>query len=316
MKVLNTTQKKGIKRTPEFERKRLATHAVNVGTKCGHGCLYCSTGASLRMHRSFADHGVSPFDTGYAIVDPSTPERVATDARRMRKRGLIQLCTTVDAWSPEAQAHDLGRRCLEAILAESDWTVRILTKNVAVAKDFDLIEKHRDRVLVGLSITSTPDKTDAMSAVEPHASPVADRIAVMERAQELGLRTYAMLCPLLPGIADNPDQIDSLVHSAVTWGVEEIFAEAVNPRGPGLRLTQEALDGACYHAEARAIEAVRKKETWSRYVRDLIANLQRSVRRHDDIERLRVLLYPSNLTPACLEAIRDDDAGVVWLGKE
>lgn len=316
MKVYETALKEGIRRTPEFERKKLATHAVNVGTKCSHGCLYCSTGASLRHHHSFADHGVRPFDSGYAIVDPETLKRVARDARRIRKRGMIQLCTTVDAWAPEAQKHDLGRRCLEAILAEPGWTVRVLTKNAAVANDFDLIKRHRDRVLVGLSITATPDQADVISVVEPHASPIAHRVAVMKQAHELGLRTYAMLCPLLPGIADNPDQIDSLVRSAVTWGVEEIFAESVNPRAAGLPRTQDALNGAGYVGEARAIEAIRKKETWSRYVRDLIADLQRSVRKHTDIECLRVLLYPANLTPTCLDAIRRDDAGVVWLGKE
>ena len=76
----------------------------------------------------------------------------------LRRRGLVQICTTVDAWSPEAQQHHLGRRCLEAILAEPGWTVRILTKNAAVSEDFDLIKKHRDRVLVGLSLTATPDR--------------------------------------------------------------------------------------------------------------------------------------------------------------
>ena len=96
----------------------------------------------------------------------------------------------------------------------------------------------------------------------------------------------------------NPDQIDSLAESAAKWGVEEVFAESVNGRGPGPRLTQEALNGAGYAGEARAIEAIRKKEAWSLYVRDLIANLQRSVRRHHDIERLRVRLYPANLTLA------------------
>ena len=43
----------GIEPSKEFEKKGLARYAVNVGTKCGHGCAYCSTGAVLRMHDSF-----------------------------------------------------------------------------------------------------------------------------------------------------------------------------------------------------------------------------------------------------------------------
>jgi len=106
MRIYTTTLKNGIARTPEFERKGLAQFAVNVGTKCGHDCRYCSTGALLRMHRSFNAAHENPFRTGYAIVDPTTPDRVAREAQACRQRGLIQLCTTVDAWAPEAQQYN------------------------------------------------------------------------------------------------------------------------------------------------------------------------------------------------------------------
>ena len=238
-----TELRTGIQRTPEFERKGLATHSVNAGTKCSHDCAYCSTGTMLRMHPSFGSAGESPFEFGYAIVDPETPERVAQDAMRIRpeKRGMIQLSTTVDAWAPESQEYEIGRRCLEAILAQERWRVRILTKNSAVAKEYDLIERHRDRVLVGLSLTGTLAGADRVSAIEPNASSIPDRLATLRLAHQRGLRTYAMLCPLLPGIADSPGHIRELVSYAAEFGAEEIFVEPVNPRGPGLRLTADAL---------------------------------------------------------------------------
>jgi len=49
------------------------------------------------------------------------PEKFSADAKRMRKRGMAQLCTTVDAWVPEAREFALGRRCLEALLHEPGW---------------------------------------------------------------------------------------------------------------------------------------------------------------------------------------------------
>lgn len=124
-----------------------------------HGCLYCSTGAVLRTHASFRACRENPFGTGYAIIDPSTPERIAPDARWIRRRGLVQLCSFTNARSPEAQEYQLGRRCREAILSQPDWKVRILTKNECIRDDFDLIEKHRGRVLVGLSITAPLHKS-------------------------------------------------------------------------------------------------------------------------------------------------------------
>ncbi len=316
MTTYETRLTAGITRTKEFERKRLARFAVNIGTKCGHGCAYCSTGALLRMHRSFVQAGRSSFEQGFSIVDPNTPERVARDARRIRRRGMVQLCTTVDAWSPEAQKHNLGRRCLEAILSEPGWTVRILTKNAAVARDFDLVSEHRDRVLVGLSMTAPAKRAAVMSAIEPNASPLEDRVAAWREAHARGLRTYAMFCPLLPGIADAPEDVDQLVRLAVKHGAEELFTEPVNARGPGLRLTQEALQEHGFEAEARVVGQIRHAEAWSEYVARLIANVQRGMRAHWDIDKLRILLYPSRVREAHREQIRRDDAGVVWLGKD
>ena len=316
MKAFQTTLTTGITRTKEFERKQLASFAVNVGTKCGHDCLYCSTGALLRMHRSFKEAGQNPFGHGYAIVDPHTPDRVAADARRIHQRGMVQICTVVDAWAPEAQEHQLGRRCLAAVLAEPGWTVRILTKNAAVARDFDLVEQHRDRVLVGLSLTGTAEACAILGIIEPNASPIAERIVALREAHARGLRTYGMLCPLLPEIADAPEKIDRLVELVAQCGAEEIFVEPVNARGPALRVTQEALDSHGYATEAAAIKRIRKREHWSRYVVEMIRLVQNSVQRHAALSQLRFLLYPSALLPEDVAVIRRNDAGVIWLGKD
>ena len=305
----------GIRPTPEFAKKKLADYAVNVGLKCAHDCTYCSTGAMLRRHKAFEKLGKSSFDSGYSIIDPSIPEKVAEDAKRKRNRGLVQLCTTVDAWAPDAQEHDLGRRCLEALLAEPGWTVRILTKNAAVAEDFDVIKKHKDRVLVGISLTGTTEKEDILSIIEPNASPISERLAALRKAHRMGLRTYGMLCPLLPGIANDPKQIDTLVRLVKGCGAEEVFSEAVNSRGNGLTKTEKALRENGFVAEAEAISRVRRKVHWSPYVADLIRSLQRAMRKHMTTRKLRFLLYPSGLLDEDLAKVERDKAGVIWLGK-
>ena len=303
----------GITRSKEFEKKGLATHAVNVGTKCGHDCLYCSTGAMLRTHPSFKASGQRAFATGCAIVDPNTAERVARSARDERKRGLIQLCTTTDAWSPEAQKYDLGRKCLEVILAQPEWTVRILTKNAAVQKEFDVVKEYRDRVRVGLSLTATQDRENVISVVERNASPLSERMAAMRQAHKAGLRTYGMLCPLLPGIADSEAQIDEMVQFCLDCGAEEIFAEPVNPRGSGLIHTETALREKGFKQEAEAVEFIRKGVNWSPYVVKLLGTLQKSLRQHHAIDKFRFLLYPTGLTPEDRAEIEADDEGVKWL---
>ncbi len=249
----------GIRRTPEFEKKGLATHAVNVGLKCGHDCTYCSTGACVRCYKAFQETGESAYEFGYAIIDPKIHDKVADDARRIRKRGMVQLCTTVDAYDPAAQEHDLGRKCLEEILPHKGWDVRILTKNAAVTADFDLVQKYRVRIRIGLSLTGTKAKQDVIKAIEPNASTISKRMAAMKKAHRMGLRTYGMLCPLLPGISDSYEDILELVGFAKECGAEEVFAEGVNPRGKGLPLTAEALRDHGFDAEAVAVDRIRRK---------------------------------------------------------
>jgi DNA repair photolyase len=313
MKTYTFPLKTGINKSPEFKKKKLAEFSFNTGLKCGHGCKYCSTAAMLRAHPAFKKLGVSAFEEGFSIIDPNSPQRAIRNARRRRKRGLVQLCTTVDAWSPEAQKYDLGRRSLGAILSQPNWEVRILTKNAAVIKDFDIIEKYKNRVLFGMSITAPPEKNGTISVIEPNASPIKERIELMDQAAKRGFKTFAMFSPVLPGISDEPYHIEQLVKLAEHWGVKEVFAEPVNPRGKGLIYTQSSLYSAGFYEEARCVESVRFADKWSRYVVELIKNFQKSMREFYEINKLRFLLYPSRLHPVDINRIKKDDIGVIWL---
>lgn len=315
MKVFNYRLKSGINRSLEFEKKGLAPYTVNVGLKCGHDCSYCSTGAILRCHPAFKANGVSPFDRNYAIVDPNTAVRVARDAERKRKRGMVMLCSTTDPYSPEARQYSLGPKCLDAILSQDDWSVRLLTKSHLVAQDYPLIRRHRDRVVVGITLTATPGKNALMSLLEPHASSIPDRIAAMHQAHAMGLRTYAMLCPILPDIADDQVSLDYLVKEAVAFGAEEIFVEPVNPRGNGLAITAEILRNAGYLTEADRVDAIRDHDVWSQYVLKLLQNTQQAVARYANLKQLRFLLYPQCLSEAATRQMKSQSAGVVWLTK-
>jgi len=138
-------------------------------------------------------------------------------------------------------------------------------------------------------------------------------MAALKKARKLGLRTYGMLCPLLPGIADAPAQIDQLVRFVKDCGAEEVFSEAVNARGNSLTLTEQVLRDAGFLAEADAISAIRKRTVWSKYVVGLFQKIQEAMRAHMTTDKLRFLLYPKGLAVGDRRVIEKDDAGVVWL---
>ena len=313
LRVYEYPLKAGINRTMEFEKKGLAEFSCNVGTRCGHRCTYCSSPSLLRMHDSFKQVNENPFDDGYAIIDTGITERVARDVRNKRKRGRIILCSTVDGWCPAAAKHNLGSRCLKAILNEPGWSVRILTKSAKVVEDYDLIKRYSDRVQIGLTLTGTDEKSGCISAIEPNASTIEERMQALLYAKKLGLRTYSMLCPLIPDIASSQEQIDKLVKFAEAIGSEEIFAEPLNRRGKSIIRTKDALALSGYQFEAEQVDSIRNKIKWSGYVTELISTVQKSISMFSDMKKLRFLLYPADLTAADVKKIKNNDAGVIWL---
>jgi len=66
----------------------------------------------------------------------------------------------------------------------------------------------------------------------------------------------------------------------------------------------------------RIVDRALLASTCSTYVVHLVFNMQRVLRRHGALDKLRFLLYPSNLTQADAAQLRRHGEGIVWLGKE
>ena len=305
--------KTGISRSKEFEKKGLAEFGINVGLSCGHQCSYCSSRAMFRCHKAFGILGLNPFDDGYAIVDPETEARVKADAASRQKRGLVMLSTATDAWSPEARRFGLGRACARAILSESGWQIRVLSKSAQIVNDFDLFEKYRDRVLVGLSTSFLPEDAEAASIVEPFADAPPERYRALLEAGSRGLRTYGMLCPMISPFYNTYEKIERAFKLILPAGPEEIFVEPVNPRGRGLIRTAEYLRRAGLAKKASAVERLRQRKIWSRESRLLIKRVIEVTDLLYERDRLRVLLYGSNFEEHDRRALQETGGGLIWL---
>jgi hypothetical protein len=60
---------------------------------------------------------------------------------------------------------------------------------------------------------------------------------------------------------------------------------------------------------------VRKEKNWSGYVVRLVKTVQDAMKKHGVLDKLRFLLYTAGLQDMDLKSIRENDAGVKWLGK-
>jgi DNA repair photolyase len=91
--------------------------------------------------------------------------------------------------------YKLTRKCLE-ILAINNWPVIIQTRSPLVLRDINNIKGAED-FEVGLSITTAND--DIRKLFEPDAPPIKERLSALDEFHRSGIRTYAMISPILPG---------------------------------------------------------------------------------------------------------------------
>ena len=176
-------------------------YTINPYGGCSHGCVYCY---AVFMERF---HGMGePWGT-YLNVKVNAPEVLERDLAGLNceDRGTVLLSSVCDPYLPEEREFRLTRRIL-AMLLSRKFPVSILTKGGRIGlieRDMDLFKRFA-RIEVGLTITGLRETDRRLW--EPRASPHSDRIRTLKILREAGIKTWAFVGPLLPGISD-PDMI-------------------------------------------------------------------------------------------------------------
>jgi len=121
--------------------------------------------------------------------------------------GRIWVSGVCDPYQPLEAAYELTRKCLE-IVVQYGWPITVQTKSQLVLRDIDLFRRS-DEIEVGLSVTSADDEIRKL--FEPGAPSIKERIKALEKLHLAGIRTYAMIAPMLPGAEELADQLSGKV---------------------------------------------------------------------------------------------------------
>jgi len=133
----------------------------------------------------------------FVDVKINAPELLQKEINK-KPRGRVWISGVCDAYQPLERKYELTRKCLK-ILAAHDWPVTIQTKSPLVLRDIDVL-KEASEIEVGLTITTADDNIRRL--FEPNAPPIRERIRALDELHQAGLRTFAMIAPMLPHAED------------------------------------------------------------------------------------------------------------------
>lgn len=166
---------------------------LNPYVGCLLACPYC-----YAMHRadgSRALEGEPALPWGkWVDVKPDLPAVLARELAA-RAPGVVRMSPIVtDPYQPIERRYRVTRGCLDA-MAGTGFVPMVLTRSTSVLDDLDRLRAF-PRALVGMSVPTDDDAVRA--AFEPRTEPVGARLEALRALHSAGLRTFAVIQPMLP----------------------------------------------------------------------------------------------------------------------
>ncbi|MCW4053549.1 MAG: radical SAM protein [Candidatus Bathyarchaeota archaeon] len=170
-----------------LSKSKVSDYTINHYVGCEHGCTYCYA----RFMKRFTGHR----EKWGSFVDVKiNAARLLQHEIEKKRSGRVWISGVCDPYQPIEKRYELTRRCLE-ILSKHRWPVTIQTKSPLVKRDLELLRTFND-IEVGLTITTADE--NIRKIFEPNSPAINERIETLEKLHSAGLKTYAMIAPLLP----------------------------------------------------------------------------------------------------------------------
>ena len=171
-----------------LSKSKVFDYVVNPYIGCQHGCAYCYA----RFMKRFTGHK-EPWGE-FVDVKINAAHLLQSEIEKMLP-GRVWVSGVCDPYQPLERTYELTKKCLE-ILVRYDWPFTIQTKSALVLRDMELFKK-ANKIEVGLSVTTGDEGVRQL--FEPGAPSIKERIKALKELHLAGIRTYAMIAPMLPG---------------------------------------------------------------------------------------------------------------------
>jgi DNA repair photolyase len=177
-----------------LSKSKICKYTINPYVGCQHGCTYCYA----RFMKWFTSHSE---EWGEFVDVKINAIQLLEREIKKKQTGRVWISGVCDPYQPIERKYQLTKKCLKILLKYS-WPVEIQTKSPLVIRDLELLREFDD-VEVGISI---PTANESIREIfEPNAPSINKRIETLKTLHSKGVKTFAMIAPLLPkaeGLAD------------------------------------------------------------------------------------------------------------------
>lgn len=223
--------------------------SINPYVGCAFGCAYCY---ARYAHRYTIERlGESAPDGAADSTDAHLPPWLAFERRILVKREApnvlrrqlasatrlddlrmqgVVIGTATDPYQPAERRFRLTRGVLEVLAAQANLHLTIITKSPLVTRDVDLLARIAERSSISVHVSLITVDRELARRLEPRAPTPEARLRAISRLRTHGIDVAVNVMPVLPGITDAPEMIDSLVRAVADANASRLGACALRLR--------------------------------------------------------------------------------------
>ncbi len=146
------------------------------------------------------------------------------DLRKVKPGESIAIGTATDPYQPAERRHEVTRSIFEEFAQHRGFDIGLVTKSDLVVRDIEVLNRvaKNNRLFVNITITTTD--TDLARILEPRAPRPDLRLKALRELNEAGVDAGVICAPVVPGITDSPQALDTLVRATREAGGRYIYA--------------------------------------------------------------------------------------------
>ncbi|WP_218969823.1 SPL family radical SAM protein [Thermodesulfatator atlanticus] len=221
VQVVAVNRKSAVLKAPAFGCLK-GIPAVNVTRNCLHQCVYCYA-------RTFPETPQKEVHL-YANLPELLRQELARGKLRARLPKAAAFSTASDAFQPHGAILKTTLKAMELLL-KYGVMVSFLTKGRIPKECWSLFAEYQGLVKARFGLVSLDLSYHKL--FEPHTASPFLRLRQVEKAARLGLSPQVRVDPVIPGITDSPETIESLMRHLAGAGVAEVSVSYLVLR-PGL----------------------------------------------------------------------------------
>jgi DNA repair photolyase len=219
--------KSALNRVPERSRMPFRW-TINPYRGCSHACVYCFA----RPTHTYLDMGAGRDFEKEIVVKVNVPEVLRSElARPSWKREHVALGTNTDPYQWVESRYRLMPAILEA-LRDARTPCSVLTKSPLLLRDLELLQSFMAagvEVSAAFSVPTLEEK--AWRATEPHTPHPRKRLEAIGELNRAGIPTGLLVAPLMPGVNDDPRQVEEILAIAGEMGAVSVGGICLHLRG-------------------------------------------------------------------------------------